>query len=250
MAEAPKGNIIIIKKKKGGSHGGAHGGAWKVAYADFVTAMMAFFMVMWLMGSDEETKSAVQSYFEGKKLGTDSLNPNGAMNGGDASHREEGGQGQYEEKLLERPNFTSPVQMEEQQVLKDLSDSYDGASFSKDVDGEVVKFEVTQRIYFQEGSSDLPSDPPQRNLLTKLGDVLRSFNGQVVIEGYSDGNQDWQLAWDRAFRIRQHLFEAHKVNPDKMVPSAAFRAPAAGQMETLSKEERRSVRIVLRKNRN
>src|SRR4051794_30749450 len=54
---------IIIKKKKGGGHGGHHGGAWKVAYADFVTAMMAFFLVMWLMSSDEETKASISQYF-------------------------------------------------------------------------------------------------------------------------------------------------------------------------------------------
>src|SRR6202453_3388281 len=60
---ADKAPVIIIKKKKGGGGHGAHGGAWKVAYADFVTAMMAFFLVMWLMGSDEETKSAVANYF-------------------------------------------------------------------------------------------------------------------------------------------------------------------------------------------
>ncbi|HWA82053.1 MAG TPA: flagellar motor protein MotB, partial [Fimbriimonadaceae bacterium] len=53
---------IIIKKKK--SHGHAHhGGSWKVAYADFVTAMMAFFMVMWIMGLSEDTKTKIQGYF-------------------------------------------------------------------------------------------------------------------------------------------------------------------------------------------
>lgn len=54
--------IIVIKKK--GGHGGHHGGAWKIAYADFVTAMMAFFMVMWLINSaSERTKQAIASYF-------------------------------------------------------------------------------------------------------------------------------------------------------------------------------------------
>ena len=53
---------IIIKKKK--SHGGGHhGGSWKVAYADFVTAMMAFFMVMWIMGLSDETRAQIQGYF-------------------------------------------------------------------------------------------------------------------------------------------------------------------------------------------
>ena len=54
---------IIILKKKGG-HGGHHGGAWKVAYADFVTAMMAFFMVMWLMSSSKPVQEAISGYFK------------------------------------------------------------------------------------------------------------------------------------------------------------------------------------------
>ena len=53
---------IIIRKKKGG-HGGHHGGAWKVAFADFMTAMMAFFLVMWLVGQKDEVKQAVAGYF-------------------------------------------------------------------------------------------------------------------------------------------------------------------------------------------
>ena len=53
---------IIIKRKKGG-HGGHHGGAWKVAFADFMTAMMAFFLVMWLVGQKPEVREAVGGYF-------------------------------------------------------------------------------------------------------------------------------------------------------------------------------------------
>ena len=70
--------IIIIKKK--GGHDGHHGGAWKVAYADFVTAMMALFIVLWLMGADEETKKAISSFFNnpsgpGKLTGTAAAGP-------------------------------------------------------------------------------------------------------------------------------------------------------------------------------
>ena len=53
--------IIIIKKK--GGHGGAHGGAWKVAYADFVTAMMALFIVLWLLNTSQKIQEAVGGYF-------------------------------------------------------------------------------------------------------------------------------------------------------------------------------------------
>ena len=58
--------IIIIKRKKAG-HGGHHGGAWKVAYADFVTAMMALFIVLWLLSSSEQVQKAVGGYFTDPK---------------------------------------------------------------------------------------------------------------------------------------------------------------------------------------
>ncbi|MBB4104594.1 MotB family protein [Allorhizobium borbori] len=65
-------NEIIVVKKHGGAHDGAHGGAWKIAYADFMTAMMAFFLVMWLVNaSNEETKASVASYFNPIKLADD-----------------------------------------------------------------------------------------------------------------------------------------------------------------------------------
>src|SRR5579864_3583692 len=65
--------IIIVKKK--GSHGDHHGGAWKVAYADFVTAMMALFIVLWLMNTSKQVQEAVGGYFKdptgtSKKVGT------------------------------------------------------------------------------------------------------------------------------------------------------------------------------------
>src|SRR5262249_50753782 len=87
---------IIIKKKKGGHHGGHHGGAWQVAYADFVTPMMAFFLVMWILGLSESTRKDIAGYFRqpgifsfttGKaqpvKLGLDEL----AQHEGDGSGR-------------------------------------------------------------------------------------------------------------------------------------------------------------------
>ena len=54
--------VRVVKKKKG--HGGAHGGAWKVAYADFVTAMMSLFIVLWIVGQSKEVKAYVANYFK------------------------------------------------------------------------------------------------------------------------------------------------------------------------------------------
>src|SRR5436190_996679 len=58
----PQGQVIVIRKKRKG-HPPHHGGAWKVAYADFVTAMMAFFLVMWLMAQKQEVKASIGGYF-------------------------------------------------------------------------------------------------------------------------------------------------------------------------------------------
>ena len=69
---AAKAQPIIVIKKKSGHGGGHNGGAWKVAYADFVTALMALFIVLWLMGSSEKVKKAVAGYFNDPK-GTASL---------------------------------------------------------------------------------------------------------------------------------------------------------------------------------
>ncbi len=63
MSNQPGAPVIIVVKKKRG-HGGHHGGAWKVAYADFVTAMMALFIVLWLLASDEKVRKAVGGYFQ------------------------------------------------------------------------------------------------------------------------------------------------------------------------------------------
>ena len=54
---------IIVVRKKRHAHAGHHGGAWKVAYADFVTAMMAFFLVMWIISMDQSTREQIQDYF-------------------------------------------------------------------------------------------------------------------------------------------------------------------------------------------
>src|SRR6185503_13231923 len=73
MPDNPPPSIIIVRKKVHG--GGHHGGAWKVAYADFVTAMMALFIVLWLLNTGEKVKKAVSAYFQdpagnGKDVGS------------------------------------------------------------------------------------------------------------------------------------------------------------------------------------
>lgn len=83
-------NEIIIVKKHGGGHGGHHGGAWKIAYADFMTAMMAFFLVMWLVNAaNEKTTASVASYFNPIKLSDQTPAKKGLEKPVDAAEGEE-----------------------------------------------------------------------------------------------------------------------------------------------------------------
>lgn len=82
MAKDPIAPVIIIKKIKKGGHGGHHGGAWKVAYADFVTAMMAFFLLMWLLNAtSEQQRRGIANYFDPIGMTASSGGSNGAMGG-------------------------------------------------------------------------------------------------------------------------------------------------------------------------
>src|SRR5271167_2225793 len=79
----PGNGTIIIKKIKGGGHAGHHGGAWKVAYADFVTAMMAFFLLLWLLNvTTDVQKRGIADYFEPSiALRTNSTGSGGILGG-------------------------------------------------------------------------------------------------------------------------------------------------------------------------
>src|SRR5664279_191993 len=103
MAARP---IIVIKKK--GGHGGHHGGAWKVAYADFVTAMMALFIVLWLTSADQEVKEAVSSYFN-NPTGPGKLNGMAAAGAGHSILLPKDDMARLREKiqqaLAQTPNF-------------------------------------------------------------------------------------------------------------------------------------------------
>lgn len=243
---ADEQNITVIRKKKiVGGHGGAHGGAWKVAYADFVTAMMAFFMVMWLMGSDEETKASVTAYFKDPS----SAGISGKLSGGDASDRTEGASGRFEAKELADPSHTAPVYNEEYEVLKDLSTAFEGSAFTKDVVGDVVKYNLTPRIVFEEGSANVSMTIANRKLLVKLIEIFKQHDGTVVIEGYADKTQDWALAYGRALAVRRLMIDSEVV-PNKLIPMAGFsQEDEVGRVIELDTRDRGTVRFILKRKR-
>lgn len=185
---ADKGKAPIIVKKKKGGHGGAHGGAWKVAYADFVTAMMCFFMVMWLMGADEETKSAVASYFNNPTsalrvdMASNEVFPLGDKTGaGDSVLR--GADGQVPEALVEKPS--RPI-LEGNTHAQDESPAQAIVSSGDQIMIETMKFSVLESALFDEKSSDQIL-PEADKILARLGLLSKANEESVlVIRGWFD----------------------------------------------------------------
>jgi len=224
---------IIIKKKKGG-HGGHHGGAWKVAFADFMTAMMAFFLVMWLVGQKQEVREAVAGYFRdpGKfqtkggagvlKGGTSVIpidDPSTGIRQQAPQHASGGGASEQERK-----NMTAAAR----RILDELrkQESYERYK-------ENVRFQLTTeglRIVLNE-SEDSPAffEPGSSKLLQKsaiilitIAKELGSLSNSLVIEGHTDaafgGKGDytnWELSSDRANRARQ-LMEVSGVRTEQI----------------------------------
>lgn len=220
-----KAPIIIKKINKG--HAGAHGGAWKVAYADFVTAMMCFFLVMWLMGADDETKKAVASYFTTATIfkgGSDSLGKNGAAPNS-ANSVLNGAEGGFDEKDLNEPARPRPVYLQEHKVLSKLVDEiFDGNAFSVEYSDEAVKFSIPGNIVFQFGKTEISYEG--KKYLSKLADVFKNYEGQVSIVGHTEqGEQkndalNWDLAFKRAMAVRNVLIQDYAVRSDQLVPVA------------------------------
>ena len=241
--------IIIIKKKRAGGHGGHHGGAWKVAYADFVTAMMAFFMVMWLMGSDEETLKAVEGYFKTGMISKSGQNASGAFNGGDPKSMEGGAKGRFEEKELAQPHYSPPVYVEEYGILKDLSDAYDGSAFSQDVEGDWVKYTLTPRVKFEQGSSEIFLDRPNQKLVMKLIEIFKQHDGIIIVEGFPDQTQNWVLAHERALSVIRLLVN-NEVSQRRLVPVSGAQVREDGDgLDDISLKDVGTVKFTLKRKR-
>jgi chemotaxis protein MotB len=205
--------IIVKKIKKSEGH---HGGAWKVAYADFVTAMMALFIVLWILSSGEEVKQAVAGYFKdpvgfqsgGGKL----IDPGTKLNLMDENFLEE-----KEFKEMQKQKFEEM----RQQIMNKLSES---ESISMLIDQ--IKFELTDEglrielvessddIFFQLGSSTLNKEA--REILLNVAQEINRLPNKVAVEGHTDirpfngGNPNYtnyELSADRANSARRALVE-------------------------------------------
>jgi chemotaxis protein MotB len=124
-----KNEIIIIKRHGGGDHEGGHGGAWKIAYADFMTAMMAFFLVMWLVNAaNEETKASVASYFNPIKLADEKPSEKGLKKPVDQAEGEEKND-KSKVKEEQQTNGTSAKTGEDQTATAGDQTNYSEADF-------------------------------------------------------------------------------------------------------------------------
>jgi len=206
---------IIILKKKGG-HGGHHGGAWKVAYADFVTAMMSLFIVLWLLNSSKQVQEAVGGYFKdptgtSKKVGSNMA-------------------GAGENFLLTKDNMPK-LKNQLQQAIRQMAD-FDKlkSHIEMTVTAEGLRIELMESAsgtFFDSGSAKLNADG--REMLITLAQELGKLPNKVSIEGHTDstpyaasGNySNWELSTDRANAARR-LMQSNGIAADQVVQVRGF----------------------------
>jgi len=238
MASNDKRPIVIKRIKK--VVAGAHGGAWKIAYADFVTAMMAFFLLMWLLGStSKEDLAGISEYFKTPLMialtgGSSSSESRSMIKGGgqDATrHKGEVRKGEIKpEKKVELKTAAEILRKEkkkEAKKLKKLKASIEKAingsprlqQFKKqillDITTEGLRIQIVDernRPMFRSGSAQLESYT--KDILHELGTMLNQVPNKVSLSGHTDaqpysvsdkGYSNWELSADRANASRREL---------------------------------------------
>jgi chemotaxis protein MotB len=230
---------IIIKKIKKGGHG-HHGGAWKIAYADFVTAMMAFFLLMWLLGSTTEGDKKGLADFFGAPL---KVALGGGSGSGDSSHVIKGGgedlsrthgqvkkgETEAEKRTINLLALKAEQRSAERARLEELKKRVEDVLASSprlssissqirlDMTSEGLRIQIVDennRPMFDSGSSIVK--PYMRELLRIIGDVLTDVPNSLTLEGHTDakpfghgerGYSNWELSADRANASRRELLE-------------------------------------------
>jgi chemotaxis protein MotB len=228
---------IIIKRVKKGGHA-AHGGAWKIAYADFVTAMMAFFLLMWLLGSTSEgDKKGIADYF-GSPLkvamggGSGSGDSSSVVKGGGTDLTRQGGQVKQGDVEAQRKTIQLKALKAEQrsaeaarlESLKKKVEEVLAANPKLAALQSQIRLEMTRdglriqivdelsRPMFDSGSAVVK--PYMRELLREIGTVLAEVPNRLTLEGHTDaqpfgagerGYSNWELSSDRANASRREL---------------------------------------------
>ena len=215
---AMDGTPIIIKKKKATSHA-HHGGSWKVAYADFVTAMMAFFMVLWIMGLSDQTKTQVQGYFN-DPLGYVKAEPK-SRNIADIKGFQSSNPGEAKQPGTESATGPSKLQVlgdKLREIVRKLTGQSDRAGLSKNVDVTLnkdgVRIELIDgsgNVFFESGSAEFT--PAGRRFVRTLAPMLAKISNRFVFEGHTDSvpysaasdYDNYDLSVDRARALKTEL---------------------------------------------
>jgi chemotaxis protein MotB len=240
MADAKQLQPIIIKRVKKGGHA-AHGGAWKIAYADFVTAMMAFFLLMWLLGSTTEgDKKGISEFFSAPlKVALSGGNGSGAstsvINGGGADITKQVGQVKVNtEDPISKKRAMDAVMAEVakqdakklhalgQKIAAAIANNPTLAEFSSQIrlettpDGlQIQIIDDQRRPMFDSGSASVK--PYMRHILRAIGVALTDVDNKVSLDGHTDrapygsgerGYSNWELSADRANASRRELVAA------------------------------------------
>jgi chemotaxis protein MotB len=206
--------IIIIKKK--GGHGGHHGGAWKVAYADFVTAMMSLFIVLWLLSSSKPVQEAVGGYFR---------DPSGTSDKKGTTM-----QGTAENFVLTKDDMPKLKDQLEQQIRKMNDFEKLKSHIEMTLTAEGLRIELSESAagtFFDSGSPKLNGDG--RELLITLAQELGKLPNSLSIEGHTDSKpyagtgtySNWELSTDRANAARR-LMQANGLGADRVTQVRGF----------------------------
>jgi len=206
--------IIVIKKK--GGHGGHHGGAWKVAYADFVTAMMALFIVLWLMNASKQVQEAVGGYFKDPRGTSKKVGSN--QNGSDAyiALKKED-MSKLKEQLLQSIHHLDPQNKLKNQI--EITMTAEGL--------RIELMEAAKGTFFELGSAT--PTPALRDLLKVLSANLGVLPNKISIEGHTDSMvyskakdyDNWDLSTDRANEARR-LMVSEGVRTDQIAQVRGF----------------------------
>jgi chemotaxis protein MotB len=208
--------IIIIKKKSG--HGGHHGGAWKVAYADFVTAMMALFIVLWLLSSSsKQTQVAISGYFKDPS-GTASKLGTSLAGTGESIPITKQDMATLKEKLQKTI-----------QKINDLDRLKKNIEMTVTAEGlRIELIESEKGTFFESGSAVL--NKSGQELLSLLAAELGKVPNHISVEGHTDAKpftgkssySNWELSSDRANAARRLMQQPDGLRPDQVTQVRGF----------------------------
>ena len=244
---AAKSQPIIVIKKKGG-HGGHHGGAWKVAYADFVTAMMALFIVLWLTSQSDAVKKAVAGYFNDPKGLATLLGTTLSGTGNGTAPAVDPNQKQLQD-LKEKLEKEIEASQELQKLIKQIEIK---------ITPEGLRIELLEGkdgTFYQSGSAQLSPDGQQ--LLALLATELKTLPNQLLIEGHTDAAQyskdanysNWELSADRANSARR-LLQQDGVRSDQVTQVRGFADQMLRVKDNPFDPSNRRITILVKNNEN